>query len=242
MNTARPPLAHALSVALAFVLALSSARGVHAQGIPVLDASNLAQAFQQVAYWQRQITAMREQHAQLTRQVDAMTGSRGFSELLKHPELQAALPREWLDVYTQLQRGSLTPEAAALRLANKIYDCEGRAGDELTQCRRVLAKPYQDKADTLRIYDQALAKVGQINGLMSEISRTQDPKSIAELQARLQVEALVLQNQTNQLQLYTRLSQIEDQLIQQQERERRLLRDANTRRTVDTLQPQPFNR
>ena len=71
---------------LAFAFLVQSP--VQAQGIPVIDAANLEQALQNIAAWQRQLQAMQQLYDQQVAQFKALTGARGFGDVLNNPLLQ----------------------------------------------------------------------------------------------------------------------------------------------------------
>ena len=77
-------------VAAAAVLAADFVGPVHAQGIPVFDAQNVAQAISTVAQLEQQV----QQEIQL---YQSMNGSRGFGALLSNPVLANSLPSNWTE-------------------------------------------------------------------------------------------------------------------------------------------------
>jgi type IV secretion system protein VirB5 len=230
----------ALLSVIAATFVISGAGPATASGIPVIDVANLEQAVQQLIHWQKQIKAMRDQFEQAEKQYSSLTGVRGFGQVLMNPALQSYLPPDLAKTYSAVMRGDLSTAAKGLRKEAQIYNCEDRTGASRTQCQAYLNKPFEEKAAALQAYDTATAKLQQINGLMDQIQRTTDPKGIAELQARLSGEALVLQNETNRLQIYAQLAQVQMQLMQQQNREQNIKQMSNTRRAVDTLAPVTF--
>src|SRR5690606_22269497 len=80
-----------------------------------------------------------------------------------------------------------------------------------------LAKVAQDKANALQAFDTASQRWDQIQGLMSQINSTTDPKAIAELQARINSEQAAIQNEQTKLQMFQMLAQVEQQLIEQRQ-------------------------
>lgn len=232
-------IAPAASMAVAVAVAMSCLQPAHAQGIPVFDASNLVQAVTQVISWRRQLEAMREQFGQAEAQFRAITGRRGFGSLLSDPRLQAYLPPEARTALEELGRiGALSARAQQLR-GQPIYECAGTA-TERAACQRQFGLVYERKAQSMAAFDAALAKADTINGLIAAIDRTDDAKAVGELQARLQGEALVLQNETTRLQVLTQLGEIERQLAAQQRQEQELKRVTNPVRSSDRWAPMQF--
>ena len=207
-----------------------------AQGIPVFDAANVAQAISEVAQLEQQV----QQEIQLFK---SLNGSRGFGALLSNPVVANSLPSNWLSVYTAIQNGGyagLTGSAQALRQASQIYNCEDQTGNDQQLCQRQLNKPFQDKAFGMQAYQTELQELNQIQSLMQQIDATQDPKGVAELQARIQAESTTVGNEMTKLQLFKMLSEAEDKLVEEQKNELVMSRAANTTRAQDQMVPASF--
>jgi type IV secretion system protein VirB5 len=223
-------------VGAAAVLAAGFVGPVHAQGIPVFDAQNVAQAISTVAQLEQEV----QQEIQL---YQSMNGSRGFGALLSNSVLANSLPSNWTGVYTSIQKGGyagLTGSAQALRSAGEIYNCEDQSGIDQQVCQRALNKPFQDKAFGMQAYQTELQELSQIQSLMQQINVTQDPKGVAELQARIQSESTAVGNEMTKLQLFRMLSDTEDRLIAEQQGELLMSRAANTARLQDQMVPATF--
>lgn len=220
----------------AITFAISLASSARAQGIPVFDAQSVAQAISTLAQLEQQV----QQEIELYR---SMNGSRGFGALLRDPLLERSLPSNWMSVYTAIQNGGyggLTGSAQALRSVSALYDCEDQRGVEQQICQRALNKPFQDKAFGMQAYQAELQELGAIQSLMQQIDATQDPKGVAELQARIQSESTAVGNEMTKLQLFRTLSDTEDRLINEQQTELMMRRASNTTRLQDQMVPTTF--
>ncbi|MEA3099135.1 P-type DNA transfer protein VirB5 [Caballeronia mineralivorans] len=223
-------------VALLLVTGAAVMPSVSAQGIPVFDAQNVAQAIATVAKLEQQV----QQEIQL---YQSMNGTRGFGQLLGNPVLANSLPSNWMSVYTSVQNGgysALTGSAQALRSASEIYNCQDQSGVDAQVCQRALNKPFQDKAFGMQAYQTELQELNQIQSLMQQIDVTQDPKGVAELQARIQSESTTVGNEMTKLQLFNMLAESEDKLIAEQQSELVLSRAGNTTRLQDQMVPATF--
>lgn len=178
--------------------------------------TNLAKYMQMIAQYKTQIDQLKQQY-------ESLNGVRGLGQILDNPEFKNYLPTEWQDVYTRVQNGGyqgLTGTAQAIRDANALFDtCNAKTGADKTLCERAASKGAQDKAFADEAFDKAKDRLTQIEGLMRQINMTQDPKAIAELQARIAAEGAAIQNEQTKMQLFALASQAEDRLIQQQRRE-----------------------
>jgi type IV secretion system protein VirB5 len=221
--------------AAALVWAAVSPMG-HAQGIPVFDAQNVAQAIATVLQLEQEV----QQEIQI---YQSTVGTRGFGALLTNPVVANSLPSNWQGVYTAVQNGGyagLTGSAQALRSASEIYNCEDQAGIDQQVCQRALNKPFQDKAFGQQAYQTELQELNQIQSLMQQIDVTQDPKGVAELQARIQTETTAVSDEMTKMQLFRMLADTEDRLVAEQQSELVLSRAGNTVRLQDQMAPASF--
>ena len=208
----------------------------HAQGIPVYDAQNVVQAIAAVARLEQEV----QQEIQI---YQSTVGTRGFGALLGNPVVASSLPSDWQGVYTAIQNGGyagLTGSAQALRSASQLYNCQDQTGIDQQVCQRALNKPFQDKAFGLQAYQTELQELYQIQSLMQQIDVTQDPKGVAELQARIQSETTAVGNEMTKLQLFRMLADSEDKLVAEQQGELVLGRAGNTARLQDQMVPASF--
>jgi type IV secretion system protein VirB5 len=223
------------TIGTAIVWAALSSVG-HAQGIPVFDAQNVAQAIAQVIQLEQQV----QQEVQI---YQSTVGTRGFGALLGNPVVANSLPSNWQSVYTAVQNGGyagLTGRAQALRSASEIYNCADQSGIDQQVCQRALNKPFQDKAFGMQAYQTELQELSQIQSLMQQIDVTQDPKGVAELQARVQSETTAVDNEMTKMQLFRMLAETEDRLVAEQQSELVLSRAGNTTRLQDQMVPASF--
>jgi type IV secretion system protein VirB5 len=207
-----------------------------AQGIPVFDAQNVVQSIAAVVQLEQQV----QQEVQI---YQSTVGTRGFGALLGNPVVAKSLPSNWQSVYTAVQNGGyagLTGSAQALRSASEIYNCADQSGIDQQVCQRALNKPFQDKAFGLQAYQTELQELNQIQSLMQQIDVTQDPKGVAELQARIQSETTTVGNEMTKLQLFRMLAETEDKLVAEQQSELVLSRAGNTTRLQDQMVPASF--
>lgn len=213
--------------ALVAALAITMAGAASAQ-IPVTDGASIAQSIQNqietIAKWKMQYDQMTSQINQMKQQYESLTGSRGLGQILNNSALRDYLPSDWQGVYDAVKKGGyagLSGRASSIYSAAKIFDSCGHItiGDEKRLCEARAVKASQDQAFALDAYDKAKSRLNQIDGLMSKINDTSDPKAIAELQGRIAAEQAMIQNEQTKLQLYAMVAQAEDKIQQQQQQE-----------------------
>lgn len=210
------------TVALCFSLSSNAFAG----GIPVIDASNLAQQIEQVVAWGKQYEQMMQQIQNLQQQITNSTGSRGFSSVLNSPAFQQArrmLPQDaqtLLDLAANGSYGNLansinTIKQATTTLNNGSFS-SAHASD---QWAADLNRAASNKALSMEAYNSAQQRLANLENLMSQISTTQDPKAIGELQARIATEQGLIQNEQAKIQAMTMLVAAEKQIAEMQARE-----------------------
>jgi type IV secretion system protein VirB5 len=199
-------------------------------GIPVIDAANLTQAIQQVVAWSQQyeqmvqsIQQLENQYNQAVQQYQSLTGIRGLGDILNNPALQQVVPPDVANVYSSINNGGfsgLTSAAKSLRNATAIYNCEDRTGQDQTLCQAALDSNSQAQAYQQNALALLTQRVSQVQSLMDQINTTQDPKAIAELQARLQAENTQVTNDSNRVALMQQMAQAQQAAADQALRER----------------------
>lgn len=213
-----------MGVAVSLVLISSQALAQ----IPVTDGAAIKTSVQQqvetMAKWKLQYDQMVNQIDQMKQEYQSITGVRGLGDVLNNPALRDYLPDDWQGVYDSVKSGGyagLSGRADQVYNDNKIFDiCVNHTdGQSRISCEAQAVKGAQDKAFALDAYDKAKERLGQIDALMQEINRTQDPKSIAELQGRIAAEQALIQNEQTKLQMYSMVASAEDRLQQQRQRE-----------------------
>jgi type IV secretion system protein VirB5 len=204
-------------------------------GVPVIDYANLAQSIEQVLSWARQYQQMEAQRA-------SVTGSRGLGAIHNDPALQNVVPVDAVQIYAAIQTNgmqALTPDAQQIRNTTRIYNCEGQTGVYERSCNAQLAKSPQDLAFARNALSTTTQRVNQIVALMNQINATTDPKAIAELQARLQVETTQVANDQNRLLALKAVSEAQQQQTEQQLKEQELLNLSREESGVEDFHYQP---
>lgn len=216
-----------LSASCILAVGIAASSAAFAQ-IPVTDGASIAKSVENqietMAKWKMQYDQMVSQIDQMKQQYAAVTGARGMGELFNNPQLRDYLPQDWQGVYDSVKSGGyagLSGRAESIYNDNKAYDaCAGfTSNEQRMNCEAQAVKGAQDKAFALDAYDAAKNRLSQIDLLMQQINRTQDPKAIAELQGRIAAEQAMIQNEQTKLQMYQMVAAAEDRLQEQRQRE-----------------------
>jgi len=209
---------------LAFLTSVTSGQAF--AGIPVIDAGSIAQAVLQVESWGQQYKQMTQQILQLQQQIQGATGSRGFSSALNSPSFQQArrmLPQDaqaLLDLAHGGSYGDLAKTISNIKLNTTTLNRDNfstQLGSDLWEAD--LNRAASNKALSMEAYNSAQQRLSNLESLMSQISTTDDPKAIGELQARIATEQGLIQNEQAKIQAMTMLVSAEKQISEMQSRE-----------------------
>ena len=219
----------AFAAALTLAVPATAAYAVGGFGDIVYDPSNYLQAVKQVQAWEQQYQQMVQSLAnaeatlqQVKAQVSAVTGNRGFGDLLNNPLLRTIVPADLSGRLNGVNAtGELSGNALALRTSTAVYDCHDLAsGAPTISCQAVLAQNAEARAvqqETMALLNE---RTTQIEALRAQIATTQDPKAIAELQARLEAEQAQVGNDQNKIAVANAMLSASAQGAAQAEQER----------------------
>lgn len=195
------PKMRLLATALAVGLAVTGGHAI-AQ-MAVFDPANFTQNLQQVGHMvsqmeqlRQQLQTARDQLAQQKAQYEAITGSRGMS-LLQTDINRGYIPRNWQETLSggnsqianlasDIKRAAGYLSDADLAGINSVYRAAlRRSGDQAANNMASNAAVFQESGDRFQ----------RLEILMGSIDSATDDKAIQDLQARIQVEQVMLQNE-----------------------------------------------
>jgi type IV secretion system protein VirB5 len=224
--------------ATACALFALSAAPAQAQGIPVIDAANLAQAIQQVIHDITAINNQVQQITQLQNQLNSLNGSRMLGQILNSPLLNNYVPAEaytLVNAVTASGYDGLNATAKSLRDQGLVYNCMDLDGAVRTACQATLAQPYQHKGLLQDAMRAAAGRLGQINALMDQVNATTDQKAVQEIQARIGAENALLAHEVSQVQMLQGMADSEERIARSRERERQYQMLVRTGKVADHL-------
>jgi type IV secretion system protein VirB5 len=178
----------------------------HAQWA-VIDAPALAQLIQQVETTEQQLATARAQLLQAQQALQTTTGVRGM-ELLLSGTLRNYLPPDWQQVTAALQPsssyGSLSADVQNLIASNAVLSPQRLAtlpssGQQLVQGERQWSAMQQALAHAALA--NASNRFAAMQTLIAAIPSAADQKGILDLQARINAELGMLQNEQTKVQL-----------------------------------------
>jgi len=213
----------ALTAALALLVASSAARAQFA----VIDVASLTQLLQQAETLAQQLAAARAQLSAVQAQYQSTIGSRGMQSLLDGT-VRNYLPTQWAQISGILQGGAggfgtLSASVQSSLQANAVLSARQLASlssDERTQ----LASERESVALLQALAQAALSttsgRFASIQQLIDAIPTAKDQKGILELQARIEAEQGMLQNEQTKLQVLNQTAVGQEWAARQRQRER----------------------
>jgi P-type DNA transfer protein VirB5 len=214
--------------AIVLACALAAVSSPARAGIPVIDVTAIAQLIEQIGYWKKQIDHMVTQIEQLRDTHRSITGQRGMGLLLAiSPEARNYLPEDWQQVLDAAgaAAGAYAGTGSAVQAilaAQAVVSAEDL--DRMTPEQRALLEDARIAAAALQglsrtAYGHTSQRFAQLQQLLAAIAATDDQKGILELQARIQSEQTMLQNEQNKLTTLYQMVQAQELARSQQIRE-----------------------
>lgn len=211
-----------LGVTVAACLGL--AQGVHAQ-IPVTVTSDIPATINQIetiAKWMEQLSAMSKQLDQMKQLYGTLQGARNMGSLLNNDLLKQYLPEDYLAATRAMQTnsGAFASSSGALDdivRASQLHSCAQLNADPAM--RRRCTQQWQKLALQKQIgdlgYRKAAENIRNLQTFVGSINASTDQKTIAEVQARIQVETVRMQNEQIKLSAIQSMQEAERQLRRQ---------------------------
>jgi type IV secretion system protein VirB5 len=204
-----------MAIVAAALAILGVAPSAHAQWA-VIDVGAIAQLVQEVQQMQQAVRTAQNQLTQAQQEYQSITGPRGMQNLLSGT-VRNYLPADWTQLSTVLSgpiqakvniNAVLTSsQMASLSPAEQQYIISSRGNAALLQVA------------TQQAYATASNRFASIQQLIAAISGASDQKGILDLQARVQAEQGMLQNENTKLQVLYQAAQAEEWARRQRARE-----------------------
>ena len=176
------------------------APAAHAQWA-VIDVGAIAQLVQEVATLQQALSTAQQELSQAQSEYAAITGNRGMSQLLSGTNWNY-LPTDWSDVQAVLSGsggayGSLGSSVQSLVASNAVLSPLQVASLSSTEASQLSADRTSTallQAMTRDALSMTSARFGELQQLVDAIPTATDEKGVLDLQARIQAQETLLQN------------------------------------------------
>ncbi len=198
------------------VLSAAFLNPAYASGIPTVDAATIAQLQQQLLTARDQLANLTEQLATAKNQLAAFTQSSGYGNVVGNPgirdQLRSALPRDAQGLLDRSSGSSLDTDVSGI--TDTVIAPVNFQEDRAELSKRALNIEATAKAMSQRAYDSMTQRLSNIDTLQDKINQTTNPKEIAELQARIQIEQANIAAEQTRIQLADQQLAAERHLLQ----------------------------
>lgn len=203
-------------VAAGITLSVAFLSPAHASGIPTVDAATIAQLQEQLLTARDQLQNLTEQLQTAKSQLAAFTQSSGYGNLagdldIRH-RLRTALPSSAQDLLSRSGTSDLNADVS--QIADDVMAPVNFEEDRQQLSKRALNIEATAKAMSERAYDSMTQRLANVDALQDKINQTTNPKEIAELQARIQIEQANIAAEQTRIQLASQQLEAERHLLQ----------------------------
>lgn len=195
---------------LAF-LSFSSPLPATASGIPVIDIAGLAQSIQQLLQMIEQVMALKEQVETAKKQLE--TAKDELSSISNVRNMGGIIGSIYDNDMEVDYEDAL--EAADILSSNE-FDLTDTAA-ELFDRQNHAAGRWKSRSD--KFIDQAIERFNELEKLVQKVNAAPEQKDILDLQARIQAEHALLQNEAIKLQMMESQAKAERALLDQQQQQ-----------------------
>jgi type IV secretion system protein VirB5 len=221
-------------LALSLVLAtMGFSERAHAQ-FAVIDVAALGQLIQEVQQMEQEIQTAQSQLTQARQQYQSMTGTRGMQNLLSGMN-RNYLPSSWAQLSTSLAGPIRTQMSTNAVLTPAQIAALSPAEQRQLNAARGNAAQLQVAAQDA--YSNASSRFASIQQLINAIGSASDEKGILDLEARIQGEQGMLQNEATKLTVLYQAAQAQEWARNQTAREQ-VITGVGNLRTLQTLRIQ----
>ena len=156
----------------------------------------------QVASWAAQYIQMVREYNQLVAEYSSLNGIRGMADLVNNPAARKYLPDDYMSV---LSTGYGTWESLKSAMESDFKNLSSAE-----RRKRLLKQIAIDEAMTSEAYKKASERIRDIQILLNKVNDAPDAKDIADLQARIQAETTMLQNEQAKISMMVKLQEIQE--------------------------------
>ncbi len=197
-------------------------------GIPVIDGvSNgmrIAEFAQTVVQWGKEIAEMQAQYQQMVTQYESMNGARGWGSVNQND--YGYVDGDWQSVLGNVDYSDYLEAAKIAGIEDAAFSSESEAAEAMQNMQNQNAF---NRAMTEEGFNKTQQRLSNLEALAAQVNSATEAKDIADLQARIQAEQVLLQNEQNKMIMMAQLQQNQRDIAEQQDRER-LMKMSNYKR------------
>lgn len=170
----------------------------------------------QLSELKQQYDVMYQQYQTLQQEYQSISGIRDMGSLVNNPVVRKYLPDDYQTVLTSGYGNAQNIRDASRVIENDTNSDTSRAFEANGMQAAI------NRATAEEGYKQASQRFADIQTLLDKINTAPDQKSILDLQARIQAEQVMQQNEANKLAMLGQLAQAQRDLANQAAMERQI--------------------
>jgi type IV secretion system protein VirB5 len=194
--------------------------------IPVTDGANLANSIssqvENIAKYTQQLQQMKLQVEEAKRMYSQLNGLRDVGGLMNDKLLRQSLPPEYQQAVNALMTnkgGALSGISGSLKDISKQYQaqsCDQYASTAVQkECRATWQTHSMNQYVGQAGYDNATKNIDDLQQFVNAIKTSSDPKSLQDLQARISVEQVKLENEKMKLDAVAAMKKTQEEMRRQ---------------------------
>lgn len=186
----------------------------------VIDVNAAGQWVQQIAQAKQQLDNLKGQLSQAKQTYDSIAGTRDIGNLLKNQLLAQALPQEYLPVLQAIRSGTdgsmggLSSQILATISATQQRGCADQYSNanERTACESRWRQLAATRVSNDNAYQASFKNIANLEQFVNGITSAPDAKTIADLQARIQLEQIRVQNEQTKMATIKAMQDAQDKI------------------------------
>ena len=210
---------------LLVAVAWAGLAGGAAAQIPVTVTSDLPATMNQIETimkWTEQLSSMSKQLDQMRQVYGTLQGMRNLGSLMNNDLLTQYLPQDYAGAVRDMRNGGgsfsgISGSLNDIMRANQLRSCAELNSD--ASMRAICTQQWQQLALQKQIGDMGYRKASEnirnLQTFVSSINSSTDVKAVAEVQARIQVETVRMQNEQIKLSTIQAMEEADRRLQQQ---------------------------
>lgn len=164
-----------------------------------------AKEITQLTSWATQYVQMVREYNQLVAEYNSLNGIRGMADLVNNPTARKYLPDDYMSVLSTGYGAWESLKAAIENDAKSLSTADRR--------KKILKQIATDEAMTAEAYRKASERIRDIQILLNKVNDAPDAKDIADLQARIQAESAMLQNEQAKITMMVKLQEVQEKKL-----------------------------
>jgi type IV secretion system protein VirB5 len=186
----------------------------------VFDATASINQTANIAQYAKQVAVLGQQYTQLQQTYSSLNGLRNVGNLMNNALLTQYLPPDLQKAFMALKNGQggalggISGSLNQIAASNQAQSCAQTSVNAATirSCNQAWQTMSMNKFVGQAGYDQTASNIKNLQQFVGAITTSSDPKSLQDLQARIAVEQVKMQNEQMKLQTVAMMQRADEDL------------------------------